>query len=32
MTQQNKFKAAAKHCKGTGRGFRKCMKTQLKKG
>ena len=29
--QRAKFRAAAKHCKGTGKGFRACMRTQLKK-
>ena len=30
-TQQSKFRAAAKKCKGTGKGFKACMKRELKK-
>jgi len=29
--QQARFKRAAKHCKGKGKGFRACMKKELKK-
>lgn len=28
--QKSKFKAAAKACKGKGKGFRLCMKSHLK--
>ena len=30
-TQKSKFSKAAKKCKGTGKGFRECMKRELKK-
>ena len=30
-SQQLKFKRAAKKCKGKGKGFRACMKRELKK-
>lgn len=29
--QRNRFARAAKHCKGKGKGFRSCMRSQLKK-
>ena len=31
MTQKSKFTAAAKACKGTGKGFHACMRRKLKK-
>ena len=30
-TQQARFKKAAKKCKGKGKGFRSCMKKELKR-
>lgn len=29
--QKARFSRAAKHCKGRGKGFRSCMRSQLKK-
>lgn len=31
MSQVQKFRKAAKACKGKGKGFRSCMKKKLKK-
>jgi len=31
MSQKTKFGAAATRCKGTGKGFRQCMRRELKK-